>query len=103
MGLLQQLLQNARRPTKMTLELVEFWHFRTPPSDRFPIRKRSAWALRKAKWRIVSLAFRGRFANLDKLIEGLRGDMPGPQRYEHLPSLLRVTAEPGLPTLQPYV
>src|ERR1700674_1341771 len=54
MGLLQQLLQNARRPTKMTLELVEFWHFRTPPSDRFPIRKRSAWALRKAKWRIGS-------------------------------------------------
>jgi hypothetical protein len=52
--LLQQLLQNALRPTKLALELVEFWHFRTPPSDRFPIRKRSACDLRKAKWRIGS-------------------------------------------------
>src|SRR3984893_8288253 len=54
MGLLQQLLQNALRPTEMALELVEFRHFRTPPSDRFPIRRRSACDLRKAKWRIGS-------------------------------------------------
>src|ERR1700682_1393210 len=54
MVLLQQLQQNALPPTKMALELVEFWHFRTPPNDRFPIRKRSARALRNAKRRIGS-------------------------------------------------